>query len=244
MNDSDRKDHQRQHHEDSVISSKPDLTGAPSPELSSRSGVCIVNPNPPRQDELNPEIDTWDVWCTAERLVKQTKSVATNNTSDDRSSDRKHSHSNIIQQPRQHQHHEQKETVTHTGGCHCGKIRFQCQTSTTFLTVWDCNCSDCRLRKNAHFVVPKSCFQINSGGNNLTEYRWGTGTARHYFCATCGISPFYIPRSNPDGYAITFVCLDAGTVSNVDIRRFDGRHWEDFIEAEGKDIKACSLGSD
>ena len=34
-----------------------------------------------------------------------------------------------------------------------------------------------------------------------TEYRFGTNTARHRFCATCGVQAFYIPRSNPDGVA-------------------------------------------
>eukprot|EP00965_Chrysotila_dentata_P253398 6211216-Pleurochrysis_carterae.AAC.2 len=38
------------------------------------------------------------------------------------------------------------------------------------------------------------------------------------FCTRrCGISPFYCPRSNPDGHAVTFQCLDAGTVSAVEV---------------------------
>lgn len=41
-------------------------------------------------------------------------------------------------------------------------------------------------------------------------YQWGTKTAVRRFCKTCGILPFYIPRSNPDGYAITYHCVDWG----------------------------------
>lgn len=67
----------------------------------------------------------------------------------------------------------------------------------------------------------------------LAEYRWGTGTARHFFCARCGISPCYVPRSNPNGWGVTFHCLEGGTVSSVDVKYFDGIHWEDFIEGSG-----------
>ena len=47
------------------------------------------------------------------------------------------------------------------------------------------------------------------------------------------MSPFYRPRSNPDGWAVTFQCLDPGTVSAVEVRRFNGLNWEAFIEASG-----------
>ena len=131
--------------------------------------------------------------------------------------------------------------VVHCGGCHCGLVRFEVDAPSD-LTVWDCNCSDCRMRRNAHFVVPKAALRLTSAGAaaGLAEYRWGTGVARHLFCARCGICPFYAPRSNPDGWAITFACLDGGTVSSVDVRRFDGLHWEDFIAGEGSAIKAFS----
>ena len=41
-------------------------------------------------------------------------------------------------------------------------------------------------------------------------YQWGTMTAIRRFCRTCGILPFYIPRSNQDGYAVTLPCVDWG----------------------------------
>ena len=47
------------------------------------------------------------------------------------------------------------------------------------------------------------------------------------------MSPFYRPRSNPDGWAVTFQCLDPGTVSAVEVRRFNGLNWEAFVEASG-----------
>jgi hypothetical protein len=74
-----------------------------------------------------------------------------------------------------------------------------------------------------------------------TEYRFGTGTARHRFCATCGVQAFYHPRSNPDGVAVTFSCLDAAcapAADAVEVRAFDGQRWEAAFAATG--IAACS----
>ena len=44
---------------------------------------------------------------------------------------------------------------------------------------------------------------------------------------------------------MTFACLDAefeddNKFDNVQVRRFDGVHWEDFIKNEGKDITGLS----
>ncbi|KAK9838350.1 hypothetical protein WJX81_006597 [Elliptochloris bilobata] len=60
----------------------------------------------------------------------------------------------------------------------------------------------------------------------LTEYRFGTKQAKHLFCRTCGVQSFYIPRSNPDGRAVTVACIDPGTVQSMDVRLFDGEKWE------------------
>ena len=66
-------------------------------------------------------------------------------------------------------------------------------------------------------------------------YQWGTKTAVRRFCRTCGILPFYIPRSNQDGYAITFPCVDWGKDGPppTEIRSFDGINWEQSHAATG-----------
>mmetsp|Transcript_30700 Transcript_30700/g.75519 ORF Transcript_30700/g.75519 Transcript_30700/m.75519 type:complete len:110 (-) Transcript_30700:307-636(-) len=103
------------------------------------------------------------------------------------------------------------------------------------------------MRRNVHFVVPadKLRFIEDEGGGTggaaaLAEYRWGSGIARHLFCSKCGIAPFYRPRSNPNGWAITLQCLDPGTVAGVEVRLFDGQHWEEFIAGEGSSIRSFS----
>lgn len=44
-------------------------------------------------------------------------------------------------------------------------------------------------------------------------YLWGTKTAQRRFCSRCGILPFYVPRSNPDGIGITLHCVDWGAAA-------------------------------
>ena len=81
-------------------------------------------------------------------------------------------------------------------------------------------------------------FVLDAGEDNLSEYRFGTGVARHRFCRTCGVQAFYHPRSNPDGVAVTVHCLDPGSVSSVEVRKFDGTDWAGSYAATG--IAACS----
>ena len=48
---------------------------------------------------------------------------------------------------------------------------------------------------------------------------------QYTFCRICGIKPFYIPRSNPDGIDVNVNCLDPQP-EHVNITEFDGRNWE------------------
>jgi hypothetical protein len=110
--------------------------------------------------------------------------------------------------------------VTRHGGCHCGAVRFSVQVSEP-LEVLDCNCSICRMTGFLHAIVPASGFAITQGEAQLTEYRFNTGTARHFFCARCGVKPFYVPRSNPDGWDINARCLDDVRLDALRITPFD-----------------------
>lgn len=127
--------------------------------------------------------------------------------------------------------------VIHRGRCHCGKVAFEVDAPSD-IVAFDCNCSNCAMRRNTHFVVNKSRMRILRGSDVLTCYRFGSGVARHYFCSICGISPFYSPRSNPDGWAITAQCIARGSMTGLTVKYFDGIHWDDYIEKSG--IRAFS----
>eukprot|EP00250_Pteridium_aquilinum_P022685 c25555_g1_i1 orf=243-653(-) len=123
------------------------------------------------------------------------------------------------------------EEVLHKGGCHCGKVRWQVQAKAE-VTVWECNCSNCSMRGNTHFIVPAPKFKLQEGSEDwLTVYTFGSQTAKHIFCKVCGITSYYIPRSNPDGVAVTVRCVDPGTITHVIVKKFDGIDWEDSFAA-------------
>ncbi len=111
------------------------------------------------------------------------------------------------------------------GGCHCGAVRYEADLPDAF-EVEDCNCSMCAMSGNIHVILPASRFRLIQGQDNLTEYAFNTRTARHLFCRTCGVKSFYVPRSNPDGFAVTWRCLDDWQQLKVTVVPFDGQNWE------------------
>ena len=115
--------------------------------------------------------------------------------------------------------------ITHKGGCHCGRVRFEVLAPAR-ISVVDCNCSMCAKTGYLHLIVPNAQFRLVAGSEVLAEYKFNTGTARHLFCSVCGIKSFYVPRSHPDGFSVNARCLDAGTVEQVTVVPKDGKNWE------------------
>lgn len=115
--------------------------------------------------------------------------------------------------------------VTHRGGCHCGRVRFEAQ-APAWVPVSECNCSICNKAGYLHMVVGAEHFRLLSGSEVLTTYTFNTGTAKHFFCSICGIKSFYVPRSRPDGFSINVRCLDPGTLEEMTVSPFNGLDWE------------------
>jgi hypothetical protein len=106
------------------------------------------------------------------------------------------------------------------GSCHCGAVRFEIETDFPELTM--CDCSICK-RKNALMVkVHESKFNLLSGQDSLTEYRFHTKTARHFFCKVCGIYPFHRKRVTPDNVGVNVHCLEGAKLEGVPVRQAEG----------------------
>jgi len=114
-----------------------------------------------------------------------------------------------------------------TGGCHCGRVRFE--VTTDLARVVDCNCSICTRKGYLHHIVPRERFRLLAGEEALATYRFGTMTAQHHFCRACGVASFYVPRSHPDRIDVNVRCLDGVDVEQLALTRFDGRNWEASI---------------
>lgn len=114
--------------------------------------------------------------------------------------------------------------MIYQGGCHCGAVQFEVEAPER-VECSECNCSICAMTGYLHLIVPPSRFTLIRGTDQLSEYTFNTATARHFFCSTCGVKSFYVPRSNPDGYSINVRCLRPQPAELI-IEPFDGRDWE------------------
>ncbi|KAF8785100.1 Centromere protein V like protein [Argiope bruennichi] len=78
---------------------------------------------------------------------------------------------------------EDNSLIRHIGGCHCGAVRFAALAPPK-VRVCECNCSVCVKKQIKGFLVPAERFEILQGKDNLTEYTFNTGIAKHWFCET------------------------------------------------------------
>ncbi|HCU25139.1 MAG TPA: aldehyde-activating protein, partial [Deltaproteobacteria bacterium] len=105
--------------------------------------------------------------------------------------------------------------MLYTGGCHCGKVRFEIDMAIDKAVA--CNCSMCSKKGHLLAFAPKEKFKLLSGEDSLTDYQFGKKTIHHLFCKYCGVSSFGT-GATPDEIkmaAVNLRCLD-----NVDINQF------------------------
>jgi hypothetical protein len=118
--------------------------------------------------------------------------------------------------------------ITHSGGCHCGRVRFEVDAPAR-IAVTDCNCSICSKSGYLHLFVARSEFRLLQGEDALSTYTFNTGKAKHHFCKSCGVKSFYVPRSHPDGFSVNARCIDAGSIEELTVTAFDGQNWEQNV---------------
>ncbi|MHA6288619.1 GFA family protein [Maricaulis sp. CAU 1757] len=117
---------------------------------------------------------------------------------------------------------------TRTGGCHCGAVRYEVELPDQVVAL-SCNCSICAKTGFIHVFVEDADFKLVSGADSLTEYTFGTHTAKHWFCKTCGVKAHYKPRSHPHGISVNLRCLDEDSDLQLRFQEFDGANWDENI---------------
>ena len=114
---------------------------------------------------------------------------------------------------------------THTGGCHCGRVRFEV-IAPARIEVSECDCSICAKCGYLHLIVDDDQFKLLQGKESLSVYSFNTHTAKHFFCSVCGVKSFYKPRSHPEGISVNVRCIDEGSIESMSIKPFNGRDWD------------------
>jgi hypothetical protein len=115
------------------------------------------------------------------------------------------------------------EPRRYTGGCHCGRVRYQ--VTTDLAGVIECNCSICSRRGHWLTFVPADQFQLLQGQDALTDYQFNTHNIHHTFCSVCGVGAFArgTTRDGAPMAAINVRCLDDLDLATVTTTKFDGK---------------------
>jgi hypothetical protein len=113
-----------------------------------------------------------------------------------------------------------RRNAAYLGNCHCGQVQFSIEIVFPELTT--CDCSICRLRNALMVKVHESRFELLAGAEYISEYRFGTHTARHFFCKICGIYTFHRKRITPDYFGINVFCLAGFEPAGIPVRATGG----------------------
>ena len=108
--------------------------------------------------------------------------------------------------------------------CHCGAVELRVTLSDGLNTARRCDCSFCRRRGAAAVSVNVGELEIVKGAENLTLYSFGTNTAKHHFCKTCGIYTHHQRRSNPNEYGV-----NRGGIEGVNPSEYEPIGWHDGV---------------
>jgi hypothetical protein len=115
------------------------------------------------------------------------------------------------------------EPKTCTGGCHCGRVRFEASSALT--PVVACNCSICAKRGALWAFVKAPDFKLWQGAEALADYQFGARKLHHLFCSTCGIGSYSRGRDSAgqDTFAVNVRCLDGVDLDALTLTPFDGK---------------------
>ena len=77
---------------------------------------------------------------------------------------------------------------TYKGGCHCGNVQFELRSnkSESDLAPRTCQCTLCRMHGASWISDPEGKLVVQKT-DDLSRYRFGTGTADFIVCPGCGV---------------------------------------------------------
>ena len=114
--------------------------------------------------------------------------------------------------------------MTHTGGCHCGRIAFEFEGGAITEGL-ECNCSICSMKGSILHFVPAAAFTLKTPRADVSTYRFNRQVIAHHFCAHCGTSPF-AEANAPNGApmaAINLRCVAGVDLKALKLNFYNGR---------------------
>lgn len=117
-------------------------------------------------------------------------------------------------------------TKQHTGGCHCGAVRFEVELDLAAGGTM-CNCTVCTKIASVGAIVTPSAFVLVSGEDSLSTYEWGGKIGQRKFCKHCGVhcfAPGHLDVLGGDYVSVNLNCLDDFDLSAAKLAYWDGRH--------------------
>src|SRR5882724_6368442 len=111
---------------------------------------------------------------------------------------------------------------TYTGGCHCGRVRYQ--VTADLSRVISFNCSICQKRGLLLAFSAPDQFSVTAGLSGFSDYQFGKKTIHHVFCPSCGIESFArgVAPNGTEMVAINVRCLDDVDPAALTVTPFDG----------------------
>ncbi len=113
---------------------------------------------------------------------------------------------------------------SYTGGCQCGKVRYQVDLDLSHPVI-ACNCSRCGRLGSLFAFAPATDFKLSTGEKELTDYQFNKKAIHHLFCANCGIESFARGKRPSDGADVVAVnarCLDGVDPDTLTVKKVDG----------------------
>jgi hypothetical protein len=115
---------------------------------------------------------------------------------------------------------------TYTGGCHCGKFKYEADTDLE--KVIECNCSHCHKKGLIlNFVQPEQFRLVEGDESELTDYQFNKKMIHHLTCPVCGVQSFAWGTTK-DGnkmYSLNVRCLEGVELSEITLTPFNGREY-------------------
>ncbi|MDQ2947621.1 MAG: GFA family protein [Acidobacteriota bacterium] len=96
----------------------------------------------------------------------------------------------------------------HPASCHCGSVELELDLPDGVVNPRRCDCSICKRKGAVVASVSLNGIRIVKGAEYLKLYQFNTHTAKHYFCANCGIHTHHLRRSSPGQYGYNVGCLE------------------------------------